>query len=166
MNDKQITQYVKSVAITFGIILGIALIHILINQIVFGNYPEWGWEAVFLFVPIGALIVTAITIGLFLFLTLFKSGWRTAKNLYIFAIVISLILVAVEYTPYDPWRDWFLIVSLIVGTFFTVLGLNLLYPGFIEKEERFPSNNRYTGALRFIVPGIILLAYVIWRLAQ
>jgi hypothetical protein len=33
-------------------------------------------------------------------LTLFRSNWRTNKNLYIFAVLVSLILVVMSYSGY------------------------------------------------------------------
>lgn len=93
MDDTKIKLYAKSVAVTFGIIFGINIAPAVINQIFFGNEPEFGWETIFFLLPIGALVWTLITIALFLLFTLLEKSWRTSKNLYILAILISLILI-------------------------------------------------------------------------
>lgn len=125
-----------------------------------------GWEGVFLFLPIEALIVVAITIVLFLLLTLSKKSWRTSRNLYIFAALVSLILTIMSYSGYDPLVDWFPTLLLIIAAAFTMFGLlTLFHPKFGEEKQGYLSS-KYVRAFKLLIPGLMLIAFAIYILIQ
>jgi len=97
MENKVKIKHIGRGSIVYGIILGIILISHVIDDMFFGNYPEWGWEGIFLFSPIVALVFTGVAIALFLLLTLIKKDWRKEKNFYISTIFIGLILVIISW---------------------------------------------------------------------